>query len=84
MRWEFVLLNSEDAIQFIDECVVSELHLGSISEQLIDDRLAIEVANLTKEQRKQLNIEQGGIFIVNVEQDGAAAAAGIRKGDVIN
>ena len=38
---------------------------------------------MTKEQRKQLNIEQGGVFIVNVEQDGAAAAAGIRKGDVI-
>ena len=49
--------------------------------KLTDQRLAIEVANLTKEQKEQYNIE-GGVAVVNVES-GAAAAAGIRRGDII-
>lgn len=49
--------------------------------RLIDDRLAIEVADLDDKQREQFEVE-AGVVVVNVEQ-GAAAAAGMRRGDVI-
>jgi len=52
------------------------------SGRLVDDRLAIEVADLTAEQRKQYAIDKGGVIIVKVEQ-GAAAASGVRRGDII-
>jgi serine protease Do len=50
--------------------------------KLTDQRLAIEVADLTKEQKQQFNIE-GGVAVVSVES-GAAADAGIRRGDIIS
>ena len=52
------------------------------SGRLIDERLAIEVANLDDVQREELAIEKGGVLVINVEQ-GAAANSGIRRGDVI-
>ncbi|PCJ29645.1 MAG: serine peptidase, partial [Gammaproteobacteria bacterium] len=50
--------------------------------RLFDERLAIEVSNLTDEQREQYGLEDEGIIIVKVER-GVAADAGIRRGDVI-
>ncbi|PHS32366.1 MAG: serine peptidase [Methylophaga sp.] len=50
--------------------------------RLMDPRLAIEVADLTSEQREQHAIE-GGVIVVKVES-GTAAAAGIRRGDIIS
>jgi len=55
---------------------------NDIHGRLIDERLAIEVANLDDTQREELAIEDGGVLVVNVEQ-GAAANSGIRRGDVI-
>lgn len=50
--------------------------------RLIDDRLAIEVADLTEKQRADFGLDNGGVFVVKVEQ-GVAASAGIRRGDVV-
>ena len=50
--------------------------------RLIDERIAIEVADLTDEQREQYSIEKGGVSVVKVES-GAAARAGVRRGDVV-
>lgn len=50
--------------------------------RLIDQRLAIEVADLPDEQREQYSIESG-VLVANVES-GSAAAAGIRRGDIIS
>ncbi|NOQ81436.1 MAG: Do family serine endopeptidase [Methylophaga sp.] len=52
------------------------------SGRLIDERLAIEVANLGDKQREEQGIEKGGVLVVNLEQ-GAAVNSGIRRGDVI-
>jgi len=52
------------------------------SGRLIDERLAIEIANLEEQQREAMGIDKGGVLVVNVEQ-GAAANSGIRRGDVI-
>ena len=54
---------------------------GGMPGRLIDERLAIEVADLNDKQREQFEIEKG-VVVINVEQ-GAAAAAGMRRGDVI-
>jgi len=50
--------------------------------RLIDERLAVEVADLVNDQRERFGIEKGGVFVVNVEQ-GAAAQSGIRPGDIL-
>ncbi len=52
------------------------------SDRLSDQRLAIEVADISDEQREQYDID-GGVVVVKVEP-GAAAAAGIRRGDIIS
>ncbi|MCO6414309.1 MAG: DegQ family serine endoprotease [Thiogranum sp.] len=51
------------------------------SKTTMDNRIGIQVADLTEAQRKELDLEAG----VLVEQvgEGAAAIAGIRQGDVI-
>jgi len=46
------------------------------------DRLGLSVADLNAEQRKALQLERNGVLVQDV-QDGAAADAGIRPGDVI-
>ncbi len=46
-----------------------------------DNRLALNVADLTPQQRKELEID-GGVLVESVG-DGAAAEAGVRNGDVI-
>ncbi|MFA7594101.1 MAG: DegQ family serine endoprotease [Thiohalobacteraceae bacterium] len=47
-----------------------------------DSRLGIGVAPLPKDLRDQLDMPEGGVLVGEVS-DGAAAKAGIRKGDVI-
>ncbi len=68
----------------IDELPKSEqlAQSGSGSGKLIDNRLAVEVADLDKKQRERYGIKDGGVIVVQVEQ-GAAREAGIRPGDVI-
>ena len=46
-----------------------------------DNRLNVKVADLTEQQRKELGLE-GGILVETVGQ-GAAAAAGVREGDIL-
>jgi serine protease Do len=47
-------------------------------------RLSVSVANLTDEQREQLELPTtGGALITSVKPGGAAAEVGLRKGDVI-
>jgi serine protease Do len=46
------------------------------------DRLGVQVADLTKEQRAEMEIEEDGVLVKQVG-DGPAAKAGIRSGDVI-
>ena len=51
------------------------------SKSASDNRLNIQVADLTDEQRKELELE-GGVLVESVEE-GAAGDAGVRDGDVI-
>jgi serine protease Do len=46
------------------------------------DRLGLSVIGLTEEQRKELDIAEGGVLVERVKP-GAAADAGIQRGDVI-
>jgi serine protease Do len=48
---------------------------------LVSDKLSIEVANLTPEQQEQFQTQEG-VMVVEVNQ-GAAADAGIRRGDLL-
>ena len=52
------------------------------SVRLVDDRLAIVVIDLSDEQREELAIPKGGVAVIKVDA-GSAAAAGLRRGDVI-
>jgi serine protease Do len=52
------------------------------SSRLYDERLAIEVADLTQQQREKLGIEAGGAIVEHIE-NGAASASGLRRGDII-
>ncbi len=46
-----------------------------------DNRLSVQVADLTDAQRKQLEVE-GGVLVESVGE-GAASGAGVREGDII-
>ncbi len=48
----------------------------------LDDKLKIAVADLEPEQRQQLQVDAGGVVVKDIE-NGPAAAAGLRVGDVI-
>jgi len=50
--------------------------------RLIDERLAIEVADLDEKQREQYAIADGGVLVANIQQ-GPASSSGMRPGDVI-
>ena len=52
------------------------------SKAMTDNRIGIQVADLTGEQRKELELDDGGVLVEKVGE-GAAADAGIRTGDVI-
>ncbi|WP_455205674.1 DegQ family serine endoprotease [Kaarinaea lacus] len=47
-----------------------------------DNRLNVAVADLSGEQRKQLDIKENGVIVKNIDS-GPARKAGVRKGDVI-
>jgi serine protease Do len=51
-------------------------------EKIKTDRLGLSVTDLSAQQRKELELEEGGVLVERVS-DGAAAAAGIQRGDVI-
>jgi serine protease Do len=81
-----VMRNSErKTVQIkIEELPESE-ELAKVDGQpgrLVDDRLAIEVMDLTDDQREALEVKKGGVVVVNVDA-GFAAAAGVQRGDVI-
>jgi serine protease Do len=46
------------------------------------DRLGLSVTDLTAPQRKELELDEGGVLVEQIS-DGAAATAGIQRGDVI-
>ena len=46
------------------------------------NQIGLVMKNLSDEEREQLGLEEGGVFVENVEE-GAAERAGIRAGDVI-
>ncbi len=54
---------------------------GSSPREAKSNRLNIEVSALSKEARKQVNVD-GGVLVQSVAE-GAAAEAGIRRGDII-
>jgi len=47
-----------------------------------ENRIGVVVADLSSKQRKQLDIDSGGVLVTSTNR-GAATRAGIRKGDVI-
>ena len=49
--------------------------------EIKSNRLNIEVVNLTKEQQKRANVDSG--ILVQAIDEGAAAKAGIRRGDIL-
>jgi len=48
----------------------------------VDKKLGLAVADPTKEQRSQLQVDSEGVLVTDIE-DGPAYSAGLRKGDVI-
>jgi len=78
--------NKEKTLKVKIEKLIEEagkaIKTGNKPSRMMDDRLAVEVAQLTAKQRKDYSLKKGGVFIVKVEQ-GAAGKAGIRRGDVI-
>lgn len=52
------------------------------SSRLYDERLGVEVNDLTEQQRDKYSVEKGGVLVVKVDM-GVAANAGLRRGDVI-
>lgn len=51
-------------------------------QQSKSDRLGLQVGELSREQRKALELGEGGVLVEQVDE-GAAGSAGIRRGDVI-
>ncbi|HDZ15833.1 MAG TPA: DegQ family serine endoprotease [Methylophaga aminisulfidivorans] len=50
--------------------------------RFVDDRLSMEVADISPKQREELDLAKGGVMVMKVEQ-GPAIKAGIRPGDVV-
>jgi serine protease Do len=48
----------------------------------IDARLGVTVQELNREQREQLEVKEGGVFVTQVTE-GPAYRAGVRQGDVV-
>ena len=59
-----------------------DIQKQSKSNRLYDERLGVEVNDLTDKQREQFSINKGGVAVVKVDM-GPAANAGLRRGDVI-
>lgn len=77
--------NKRETIQVIIEELPEDedvIKTGSNKGRLIDERLAIEIADLEEKQRELLSITEGGVMVTNIKQ-GAASASGMKRGDVI-
>ncbi|HHO68181.1 MAG TPA: PDZ domain-containing protein, partial [Gammaproteobacteria bacterium] len=61
---------------------VAEIERAGESEVVQSNRIGAKVADLTAEQRKELELKEGGVLVEEVGP-GAAAKAGIRSGDII-
>jgi serine protease Do len=48
-----------------------------------DKRLGLSVANLTDEERKKLDLAEGGVIVRKIDSDSPASDTGLRSGDVI-
>jgi serine protease Do len=59
-----------------------DLAAGSRGGPSPDRRLGLSVADLTQEQRSELEVESYGVFVQEV-QEGPAFRAGVRQGDVL-
>ena len=59
------------------------LSAGDHSGRYIDKRLDIEVVDLNERQLDRYRLSEGGALVVGLDRSGIAAAAGIRRGDVI-
>jgi len=55
---------------------------GATPKKIKTDRLGLSVTDLTAQQRKELELGDGGVMVDQID-DGAAASAGIQRGDVI-
>jgi serine protease Do len=69
-------------IEKLEEEAGAVIKTGNKPGRLVDERIAIEVAELTQQQREQYDVEKGGVIVVSVEQ-GAGGKAGLRRGDVV-
>jgi serine protease Do len=49
-----------------------------------DKRLGLSVANLTDEERKKLDLPDGGVIVRKIDSDSPASDTGLRTGDVIS
>ncbi len=54
----------------------------SASSKIVGGRLGLQVTSLNDEQRKQSDVPENGVYVMDVE-GGAGREAGIRKGDII-
>jgi serine protease Do len=68
-------------IEKLEEDAATMIKTGTKPSRLMDERLAVEVAELTKQQREQYDVEKG-VIVVSVER-GPAGKAGLRRGDVV-
>ncbi len=66
----------------VGELPASEMQAASPVQEKSNNRLALVVSELSKEQRKQSGVEEGGVLVKDVKA-GAARDVGIRSGDVI-
>ncbi len=48
-----------------------------------DKRLGLSVANLTDDERKKLDLAEGGVVVRKIDSDSPASETGLRSGDVI-
>lgn len=69
-------------IEKLDEDVDVITKMGAKPGRLMDERMALEVADLTSQQREKYEISKGGVIVVSVER-GASSKAGLRRGDVV-
>lgn len=69
-------------VNIVKKIVSDLIKHGTVQRAYLGIQYAQE--NLTEEQKAQGGIKEGeGIFVIDVPSDGAAAAAGIKKGDFI-
>ncbi len=66
-----------------DEGQIASTAAATIEKAVTDNRLNIDVVDLTNEQRRQLELDNYGVFVEKVTKGGVAQSAGIASGDII-